>query len=226
MHILQIRRVACQDCNVIYLKIDAFTHLTNTDILRAISLYVNFVYVNFVLVRCKGPAHVLEITTITSEFAVAPQISLKHFQAIRDRGFRSILNARPDDEDGDYLTSGAAGHEAGIHDLGYAHVPTNNHAIFETANIDLFEQALVALPKPVLAHCKSGTRAVILWAMVAARHRDTEDVIALLTKSGHDLAFLEQELIDQSAQATSTPLRLKNNGLLNLGRSPLLGSKK
>lgn len=165
----------------------------------------------------------LDITNITSEFAIAPQISEDDFGQIRESGFRSIVNVRPDDEVGSFLSSRVAEQKAKSSALRYAHVPTANHAVFEANIIDAFEKALVALPSPVLAHCKSGTRAAILWAMVAARHRPVADVITTLNDAGQDLEFLEQELLDQAKGASGSPLRLKNDGLLSLGRSPLLG---
>ncbi len=165
----------------------------------------------------------LEITPLTSEFAIAPQIALGDIATIRDRGYRAILNARPDDETGDYVRASEAEKAAHALGLAYAHAPAHNHAMFDPDTIDRFETALVDLPKPVLAHCKSGTRTAILWALVAARHRHVNDVIATLNKAGQDLEFLEQELHDQAILATRSPLRLRDEGLLSLGRSMLLG---
>ena len=167
----------------------------------------------------------LEITPLTPEFAIAPQTTLDDIEVIRDRGFRSILNARPDDETGDYLRSGDAAKAARALGLEYAHAPAANHAMFDPDTVDRFEKALVELPNPVLAHCKSGTRAAILWALVAARHLHVNDVILILNKAGQDLEFLEQELQDQASQARSSPFRLKDAGLLSLGRSMLLGPR-
>ena len=82
------------------------------------------------------------------------------------------------------------------------------------------------LPKPIFAHCKTGTRAVILWALVAARHRPVESVIATLRAAGQDLDFLEQELRDSADAARRSPLRLKEDALLSLSRSSLLGGSR
>ena len=168
----------------------------------------------------------LEIVNITPEFAIGPQPSAEDFEAIRAAGFASVLNARPDDEDGSYLLSQEAEPLAHAHGLAYAHSPTENHAIFEPDIIDRFEQALAELPKPIFAHCKSGTRAAILWALVAARHRDVEDVIATLRAAGQELDFLEQELRESAEAARESPFRLKQDALLGLSRSSLLGGSE
>lgn len=165
----------------------------------------------------------LEIVSLTPEFAIGPQVTAEDFESIRAAGFASVVNARPDDELGTYLHAPEAERQAGACGLSYAHSPTENHAIFEPDVIDRFEQALAELPKPIFAHCKTGTRAAILWALVAARHRPVEDVIATLRAGGQDLDFLEQELRDSAAAGRQSPMHLKEDALLSLSRSSLLG---
>ncbi len=165
----------------------------------------------------------LEIVSLTPDFAIGPQLSIDDIEHIRDEGFASILNARPDDELGTYLLAADAEQHARANGLAYFHSPTQNHDIFEPDAINQFEKALVDLPKPIFAHCKSGTRAAILWALVASRHRPVETVIEVLREAGQDLDFLEQELRDSAAEARRSPLQLKQDALLTLGRSSLLG---
>ena len=165
----------------------------------------------------------LEIVSLTSDFAIGPQPLTEDFEPLRAAGFASVLNARPDDETGTYLTALEAEKIARASGLTYAHSPTENHSIFEPDLIDRFEQALVELPKPIFAHCKTGTRATILWALVASRHRPVENVIATLRTAGQDLEFLEQELRDSANEARQSPFRLKEDALLSLSQSSLLG---
>lgn len=167
----------------------------------------------------------LNIVSLTREFAIGPQISAEDFAPLREAGFAAILNARPDNEDGTYVRSADAANLAGSCGLGYAHCPAENHAIFEPDVIDRFERALIELPKPIYAHCKTGTRAAILWALAASRYRPVEDVIATLRAAGQDLDFLEQELRDSADAARRSPLRLREDGLLSLGRSPLMDGR-
>jgi len=169
---------------------------------------------------------VLEIVSLTPQFAIGPQVSTKDFEPLRAAGFASVLNVRPDKELGTYLGSVDAEQVARANGLAYAHSPTENHAIFESDILDRFEQALVELPKPIFAHCKTGTRAAILWALVASRHRPVETVIATLRAAGQDLDFLEQELRDSADAARQSPLRLKEDALLSLSRSSLLGGSR
>ena len=164
-----------------------------------------------------------EITPITPEFAIGPQPTAEDFAAIRESGYAAVLNVRPDYETGDYLVSGGARPLAEDQGLAYAHSPSDNHSLFETDIIDRFERVLTELPKPIFAHCKSGTRTAILWALVAARHREAKDVIADLRDAGQEIAFLEDELRESANEVLGSPLRLKDDALLSLGRSRLLG---
>lgn len=162
---------------------------------------------------------------ITAQFAIAPQIEAEDFSRLSEAGFKSVINARPDTELGEFMQSEeAAGHAASA-GLSYLYTPTENHAVFESESIDRFEQAMLDLPGPILAHCKSGTRTAILWALVAVRHQPTEQVIGQLNAAGQELTFLEDELRAERDNASRSPLRLKDEGLLSLGRSPLLLSK-
>ncbi len=159
---------------------------------------------------------------ISAQFAIGPQIEADDIVCLSEAGFRGVINARPDTEDGDFMRAEEAAGLAASADLGYIHTPTENHAIFEVNAIDRFERALIDLPGPIFAHCKSGTRAAILWALVAVRHQPTEEVISQLNASGQELRFLEDELRAERDSAIRSPLRLKDEALVSLGCSPLL----
>lgn len=168
----------------------------------------------------------LEIVNVTPEFAIGPQLSIEDFESLRVAGFASVLNARPDDEIGPYLVSRDAERLARANGLAYAFCPSESHAIFEPDIIDRFERALVELPKPIFAHCKTGTRAAMLWALVESRHCDVENVIATLRAAGQEFDFLEDELRESAKAVRQSPFYLKNDALLGLGRSSLLDNNR
>ena len=165
----------------------------------------------------------IEWSHLTPEFAIGPQPIFEDFARIRDGGFSSIINVRPDGEAGEYLDAQSALTIAKDLDLEYAHCPVENHAIFESHLTDCVELAISRLPKPIFAHCKSGTRAAILWALVAVRHRPVLSVIETLKSAGQDLEFLEQELHDSALEKRRSPLRLKDDALLALSQSNIFG---
>jgi len=59
------------------------------------------------------------------------------------------------------------------------------------ADVDAFAATLRDAPAPVVAHCRSGTRSTLLWAL--SRMREGADPLALVAKAarhGIDIASL------------------------------------
>ncbi len=105
----------------------------------------------------------ISITPVTSDFAVAPQLTLADFPEIARLGYRSVINNRPDGEGGpDQPPSDdmrAAAQAAG---LSYAFVPVAPSAS-DPAAIEQMRSLLNELPQPVLAFCRSGARSTKLF---------------------------------------------------------------
>ena len=135
-----------------------------------------------------------KITYITPFFAVAGQLAEKDFAQLAALGIKSVINNRPDDENGVLVGSDNAAECAKRGGLNYRYAPVTNHAILETDQVDTFEAALRALPGPILAYCRSGNRSSILWAQVAARYNTAEATLSALKDAGLDLEFLMPEL--------------------------------
>jgi sulfide:quinone oxidoreductase len=59
------------------------------------------------------------------------------------------------------------------------------------ADVDAFAAALRDAPAPVVAHCRSGTRSALLWALVRMREgADALSLIATAAQYGIDIASL------------------------------------
>ena len=118
--------------------------------------------------------------SLTPEFAVSTQITAADFPALAAAGYKTIINNRPDGEEAGQLTAAAARQLAEQHGLNYVHIPVTMPEL-TAATIDQFETALQEGSGPVLAHCKSGTRSCILWAIATARQPTTslDDLMSL-----------------------------------------------
>jgi sulfide:quinone oxidoreductase len=134
-----------------------------------------------------------KITYITPSFAVAGQLGEQDFAQLAAMGIKSVINNRPDGEDGVLVAADKAAEAAEHAGLNYRYVPVTNHEVLETAVVDVFEDALRALPGPTLAYCKTGNRSSILWAQVTARNNSTENTLRALSAAGFDLDFLRPE---------------------------------
>ena len=106
----------------------------------------------------------MEIRQITEDYSVAPQIGVEHVPLIKAAGFRSIISNRPDSEDGavPHDAIEAAAREAGLE---FRFIPVVSGQITQ-ANVDDQAAALAALPRPVLAYCRSGARCTNLFGLV------------------------------------------------------------
>jgi uncharacterized protein (TIGR01244 family) len=103
------------------------------------------------------------VRQITTELAIAGQITLDEIQQLAEAGYRSVVNLRSPHEIG-FLDA----EQQKIECLGLSYI---NASISKDLNLDdmLFViQKLNALPKPMLVHCDSGIRSSVIVLMQLA----------------------------------------------------------
>lgn len=127
----------------------------------------------------------MDLRQLTSNLAVAPQISVEDVPLLAQSGFRTLINNRPDDEIGavDHETMAQAAADAG---MAYHYLP------FHPGHItpDLIQGFAAALDgdKPALAYCRSGNRSTVLWALSQAGKQSEGELLATAAKAGYDLS--------------------------------------
>lgn len=130
----------------------------------------------------------MDIRPLDDHASAAPQIDPSDLPAIRDAGYRLVVNNRPDGEEPGQPSGAdveAAAREAG---LDYAAIPVGRQPLTQ-ADIEALRQALSAAPGPALLYCRSGTRSTTLWALAeAAGGRDPDDIVARAAAAGYDLS--------------------------------------
>lgn len=139
------------------------------------------------------------IIELTADVSVAPQLGEVDFAEIARRGFRSIINNRPDDETGVTVLSGHAAELAAKAGLAYRAIPCPPAEVTEAALVDAVAEALDELPAPVLLYCRSGTRSTLLWAQSQAGRVDTDTLIETAARGGYDIAVIRDELDERAA---------------------------
>jgi uncharacterized protein (TIGR01244 family) len=103
---------------------------------------------------------------------------------------RTIINNRPDGEDPGQLPAAEAQRIAEAHGLAYHYIPITA-ATLSRADVDAFAATLRAASAPVVAHCRSGTRSTLLWALVRMREgADPLSLIAEAARHGIDIGAL------------------------------------
>jgi sulfide:quinone oxidoreductase len=135
----------------------------------------------------------MDIKTLTGELAVSQQIAASDLHAIKAAGFRAVVCNRPDGEGSDqpnFSEIEAAARELGI-EAHYLPIESGKVGDVQTAQ---FGKLMQALPKPLLAYCRTGMRAATLWALSEAPRRTLPDIIAAGKAAGYDLTALARRI--------------------------------
>ena len=130
---------------------------------------------------------------ITDDFFVSPQITPAEMPAIKAAGFKSILCNRPDGEEPSQPGFDDVAQAAEAEGIAVRAVPIISGQLTE-ADTEAFRAALKALPKPILAYCRSGTRCTVMWSLT---HIDTlggDEILRAAAGAGYDMSGLVAQL--------------------------------
>lgn len=131
-----------------------------------------------------------QLFPVGSELSVAGRLDRAGIDALARAGVRTIINNRPDGEDPGQIPAAEARCIAEAHGMTYRHIPVTA-ATLSRADVTAFAAALHEAPTPIVAHCRSGTRSALLWAL--ARMREGAEPLSLIAeaaKHGIDIAGL------------------------------------
>ncbi len=131
----------------------------------------------------------MELNVITGELTVGSQIHPAAVRHIASKGFRAIVCARPDGEAPGQPSFEEVEEEARSRGIETAYLPVAWNEISDR-DADAFGGILAALPKPVLAYCRSGSRCAMLWGLHEAKRRPPKDVVQQAMGAGFDLTGL------------------------------------
>ena len=126
---------------------------------------------------------------VSPTFAVSGQLSLPEIAGLAAQGYTTLINNRPEGEAPGQPTSEAEETAAKAAGLAYAHIPVRGPAI-TPEDVEAFRQVLETAPGPVLAHCASGMRSLVLYALAeaSAGRLDRQGIQALGEELGANLS--------------------------------------
>ena len=151
------------------------------------------------------------IAQLEPEIFVAPQLTESDFAELAARGFRSIVDNRPDGERVDQLPSAHAEAAARRHGLRFRFQPVNGLTVTDQDAVDAFAGALSELPRPILCYCGTGTRSAALWTQVAVGRLGIDEALETAARAGYDLQDFRDDLeelvqrADERAHSTTIP---------------------
>jgi sulfide:quinone oxidoreductase len=132
-----------------------------------------------------------ETTKINDQLSVAGQIALDDLAAFKKAGFATVMNNRPDNEEPGQLDHATAEAEAKKQGLNYVYLPIVSSAISKK-DVHDFQNLMLREGKPILAHCRSGTRCYLMYALTRVLN-DGESPLALVAEAaakGYDIRAL------------------------------------
>ena len=129
----------------------------------------------------------MSVIKISEKLSVSPQPSVGDIGCLRDLGFRTLVNNRPDDGDAAQPGNSAERDKAERCGMAYAYIPVTLGTITE-ADVRAFQRAVLNSEGPVFAHCKSGTRSLSLYLIgeVLDGRMGAEDVVEFGRARGFD----------------------------------------
>ena len=104
----------------------------------------------------------MKITKLDPAFSVSAQLTAADLAQLESKGFRCIVNNRPDGEEkGQPRSSELAAEAARLH-MQYHHIPIVPGELTDS-NARALAKVLANAGGPVLAFCRSGARSTKLW---------------------------------------------------------------
>lgn len=113
----------------------------------------------------KPKANSMNVRKIDDNFAVTGQITPEQIKSISDAGYKSIVCARPDNEEFGQPSFDDVARAAEAAGIQIVHIPVSGG--LGEGQIIRFHEAWGAMPKPVLGYCRSGARAGSLYATLS-----------------------------------------------------------
>ena len=135
----------------------------------------------------------MEFRKIAPDLSVAAQITPQDVGIAAAKGFRSIIINRPDGEENDQPQRREIEEAAERSGLKVKYLPVVSGNITD-GDVQSFADAMQALPAPVLAYCRTGTRSTTLWALSQAGHLSTDAILRTAKDAGYDLGGMRGRL--------------------------------
>lgn len=128
----------------------------------------------------------MDFNKINDQLTVSGQILPSDVTTLVEKGFKTLICNRPDEEVEEALHSGVMEQAAKAAGLNFVYLPIYPGQFTED-NISELTVAMTDLEGPIYAYCRSGTRSCTLWALSQAGLLNADDIISQAANGGYDL---------------------------------------
>ncbi|MBX3480047.1 MAG: TIGR01244 family phosphatase [Caulobacter sp.] len=129
-----------------------------------------------------------DIRQVTANYAVSPQMDPGQMAEAAARGFRMVINNRPDGEAPGQPTSLEMEQAVRAAGLDYVHIPVQGGPTPD--QVEQQRAAVASADGPVLAFCRSGTRSIVTWSIgqALAGAQTRQELLDQAAAAGYDLS--------------------------------------
>jgi len=131
----------------------------------------------------------LELKRINDHVSVSGQIQPEDIKTLKDLGFTTIVNNRPDGEAPDQPSGAQIEAAAKAAGLTYHAIPLGREGV-NPEMVANTKAVLEGSDGKVFCFCRSGTRSTTLWALSQAGEAPAEKIIAQAAEAGYDMSHL------------------------------------
>lgn len=136
----------------------------------------------------------MNLKKISENFLVSDQIHQINFPELIDKGIKTIICVRPDGEGVDQPNFIEIQKQAELYSIDIYYLPVTSGKITDE-QVKEFESLYSHVSKPVLSYCRSGMRAISLWAMANVEQNELAAIVALGRLNGFDLEPLVPRIL-------------------------------
>lgn len=156
----------------------------------------------------QNPPHKPILTELTTGTFVTPQLFLESFLFLRQQGIKSVIDMRPDGEAKDQPTSSDIESAALEHGIKFSYIPVPHESIPGEA-VERLATTLAQKEQPAVLYCRTGRRAVRLFALAEASRFDgpsLDQLQQMVIKAGFEADDLKVEIEHRIAKRQKTEI--------------------
>jgi len=142
------------------------------------------------------PSKLPTLTPVVNRIYITAQLRPENVPALRKRGFRTIVDIRPDGEAMDQPPSAEIAVAARENRIRFHYIPVPHETIPEEA-VQNLQSVLSQSTDSTVLYCRTGRRAVRLFALAEASLQDgpgTEAILAIVRQAGFSAEDLKEDI--------------------------------
>ncbi|GAA3873915.1 TIGR01244 family sulfur transferase [Celeribacter arenosi] len=135
----------------------------------------------------------MDFNKINDAITVSGQITPEDVATLAEKGFKTLVINRPDEEVDAALASDVMIDAAKNHGMAAIYLPIYPGG-FSSETVDGMRQVLAEQTGPVYAYCRSGTRSCFAWGLSQAGQVDGGEILKQAAGAGYDLSPVAMHL--------------------------------